>query len=149
MLQRTLLVGATLAAASLNAQTGPAANNPAEDVYELPELVVTGLWEWNSTTSASVSVIDSERFNASGAQHMEDILGDPQPHLDRGTSRLRHIQIRASVKLPIEGETRFLRAFSGRRHGLHRPRHHRQPLRHPTGRYSRPKPVFGVNAAEA
>lgn len=85
------------------------ATNRAETIYELPDVVVTGLlWESElQSTTASISVIDSASIQRSGAQHFEDIINTiPNLTWSGGSSRPRYIQIRAiGENSQFEGET--------------------------------------------
>jgi outer membrane cobalamin receptor len=74
-LKQTALAFAAITA-SLNAQTDPTAGVANDDVYQLPELLVTALlWESDlQSTTASVSAIDSERLQSSGTQHFGDLI---------------------------------------------------------------------------
>ncbi|MGB0416468.1 MAG: TonB-dependent receptor [Coraliomargarita sp.] len=107
-LKRTTLAFAAMAA-SLNAQTDSAAENAGEEVYELPELVVTGLlWESElQSTTASVSVYDSQRLQRSGTQHFGDLINSiPNMSWSATSSRPRYIQIRGiGENSQFEGET--------------------------------------------
>ncbi|MEC8191006.1 MAG: TonB-dependent receptor plug domain-containing protein, partial [Verrucomicrobiota bacterium] len=81
----------------------------AEAIYELPDVVVTGLlWESElQSTTASVSAIGSQSIQRSGAQHFEDIINKiPNLTWSGGSSRPRFIQIRGiGENSQFEGET--------------------------------------------
>ena len=81
----------------------------AEAIYELPDVVVTGLlWESElQSTTASVSAIGSQLIQRSGAQHFEDIINTiPNLTWSGGSSRPRFIQIRGiGENSQFEGET--------------------------------------------
>ena len=105
-LKTTLLLAAFTSGLSANNET---ATNRAETIYELPDVVVTGLlWESElHSATASVSVIDSESIQRSGAQHFEDIINTiANLTWSGGSSRPRFIQIRGiGENSQFEGET--------------------------------------------
>ncbi len=76
---------------------------------ELPTTLVTGdLWESElQQTTASVTVLDSERLENNGVQHFEDVINAiPNLTWTAGTSRPRYIQIRGiGENSQYEGET--------------------------------------------
>ncbi|EDY84353.1 TonB-dependent receptor domain protein [Verrucomicrobiia bacterium DG1235] len=78
-------------------------------VVELPELFVTGsLWQSELLdTTASVTVLDDQRFTGNGSQHFENLIGAiPNLTWTGGTSRPRYIQIRGiGENSQFEGET--------------------------------------------
>ena len=89
---------------------GQSDNDPQNnDILQLEESVVTGLlWESElQKTTASVSVLEKESFEASGAQHLEDIVNNiSNLTWTGGTSRPRYIQIRGiGENSQFEGET--------------------------------------------
>ena len=107
-LKQTALAFAAITA-SLNAQTDPTAGVANDDVYQLPELLVTALlWESDlQSTTASVSAIDSERLQSSGTQHFGDLINTiPNLSWSATSSRPRYIQIRGiGENSQFEGET--------------------------------------------
>ncbi len=76
---------------------------------ELPEVFVTGaLWQSELLdTTASVTVLENERFLNDGSQHFEDLIGAiPNLTWTGGTSRPRYLQIRGiGENSQFEGET--------------------------------------------
>ena len=89
-------------ATEAQASTGPEAT-------ALPTTVVTGtLWESElQKTTASVTVVESEQIQSSGAQHFGDIINSlPNVTWTAGSSRPRYIQIRGiGENSQFEGET--------------------------------------------
>ena len=112
MKHRTLTLTFAFAAftASLHAQSAtdaPASVEP--ETNQLPTTVVTGtLWESElQSTTASITVLDSEQIQSSGTQHFGDIINSiPNLTWTGGSSRPRYIQIRGiGENSQFEGET--------------------------------------------
>ncbi|MDQ8200392.1 TonB-dependent receptor [Pelagicoccus enzymogenes] len=109
MSQRRNKIMLAAAAAGLGASASWAQSTESMAVVELPELYVTGsLWQSELLdTTASVTVLDSDRFAADGSQHFENLI-DAIPNLTwtGGTSRPRYLQIRGiGENSQFEGET--------------------------------------------
>lgn len=80
-----------------------------EIVTELPPIIVTGdIWDSElQQTTASVTVLDSERLKYSGTQHFSDLINTiPNMSWSATSSRPRYIQIRGiGENSQFEGET--------------------------------------------
>jgi outer membrane receptor protein involved in Fe transport len=100
-----------LALIGLTMATGLFAQNDNNDlpVYELKDIIVRGeLWESElQKTTASVSVLDSERIQSSGNQHFGDVINSiPNLTWSGGSSRPRYLQVRGiGENSQFEGET--------------------------------------------
>lgn len=108
MFQRRNKILLALAAASLSTSAWTQSTE-SMSVVELPELYVTGsLWQSELLdTTASVTVLDDDRFTSDGSQHFEDLISSiPNLTWTGGTSRPRYLQIRGiGENSQFEGET--------------------------------------------